>query len=83
MVKKGVPFRTAHEIIGALVLSCIERGVAIDDLTLEELRAFSGAFDADVFEAISLAACVEGRRLPGGPAPEAVTRHIEYLEKIY
>ncbi len=83
LVKKGVPFRTAHEIIGALVLSCIERGAAIEDLTLEELRAFSKEFDEDVFEAISLDACVAERKLAGGPAPGAVMEHIGYLEKLY
>ncbi len=83
LVKKGVPFRTAHEIVGALVLSCIERSIAIEDLSLEELREFSDAFDEDVFEAISLEACVAGRKLPGGPAPEAVLTHIGYLEGLY
>ncbi len=83
LVKKGVPFRTAHEIIGALVLGCIERGAAIEDLTLEELQEFSKEFDEDIFEAISLDTCVAGRKLTGGPAPETVARHIEYLAELY
>ncbi|MEL7608164.1 MAG: argininosuccinate lyase [Bacillota bacterium] len=77
LVKKGLPFRTAHEIIGRMVLSCIRDGVSLEELTLEELKRFSPAFDADVFDAISLKACVEGRKLPGGPAPEAVSTAIE------
>ena len=83
LVKKGVPFRTAHEIIGALVLSCIERGVSIEDLTTAELRGFSKEFDEDVFGAISLDTCIAGRKLTGGPAPETVARHIEYLDNMY
>ena len=83
LVKRSVPFRTAHEIIGALVLGCIERGAAIEDLTLEELQEFSKEFSEDIFEAISLDTCVAGRKLTGGPAPETVARHIEYLSKLY
>ncbi len=76
LVKKGIPFRTAHEIIGTLVFSCLEQGKALADLSLPELQAVSPAFEADVFDAISLSACVEGRNLPGGPAPAAVEAHI-------
>ncbi len=83
LVKKGAPFRTAHEIIGSLVLSCIKRGVAIEELSLDELREFSPLFAEDVFGAISLNTCVAERKLPGGPAPEAVLRHIEYIGKLY
>jgi argininosuccinate lyase len=77
LVKKGVPFRTAHEIIGKLVFACLGQGKAIADLSLSELQAISPAFEEDVFENISLLACVEGRSLPGGPAPAAVEAHIE------
>ncbi len=77
LVKKGMPFRTAHEVIGALVLRCIHEGKAIADLTLAELKKISPLFDEDVYEAVRLETCVEGRALPGGPAPEAVKKHIE------
>ncbi|MDL2258332.1 argininosuccinate lyase [Eubacteriales bacterium OttesenSCG-928-K08] len=77
LVKKGVPFRTAHEIVGKLVFFCLENGLAISGLTLEQLKEISPVFEADVFEAVSLEACVEGRKLPGGPSPEAVRAHIE------
>ena len=77
LVKKGVPFRTAHEVIGKLVFACLKEGKALADLTLPELRAVSPVFEADVYNAISLSACVEGRNLPGGPAPEAVLAHTE------
>ncbi len=72
LVKKGIPFRSAHEIIGKMVLYCINNGRAIDELTMEEFKSFSPKIDEDVYTEISLERCVSGRSLPGGPAPEAV-----------
>ncbi|HWR22198.1 MAG TPA: argininosuccinate lyase, partial [Feifaniaceae bacterium] len=80
LVKKGVPFRTAHEVVGKLVFTCLEAGKAIEDLSLEELQSVSPYFGADVFENISLDACVQGRSLPGGPAVSAVEAHIDESE---
>ena len=77
LVKKGVPFRDAHAVSGRLVAHCLEKGCALDDLPLEELRQFSPAFDQDVYAAISLSACVSARSLTGGPAPDRVNRAIE------
>ena len=77
LVKKGTPFRTAHEITGRLVLTCLERGIGIEDLRLAELKELGGDFiEEDVYDAISLKTCVEGRDLPGGPAPDAVKADI-------
>ncbi len=81
LVRKGVPFRTAHETVGKLVLACLEEGKAIADLSLFELKAVSPFFEEDVFDCISLIACVEGRSLSGGPAPVAVLSHIEESEQ--
>ncbi len=81
LVKKGMPFRTAHEVIGALVLACIQQHKAISDLTLQQLQEFSPAFEEDVFQAVSLETCVDGRALPGGPAPQAVLNHIAQSEE--
>lgn len=53
LVKKGVPFREAHGIVGQLVLMCIEKNIALDDLSLEEYKAVSPVFDEDIYEAIS------------------------------
>ncbi len=72
LVKRGVPFRDAHAVAGHLVAHCLEKGCALDDLSLEELRAFSPAFDGDVYQDISLQSCVAARSLTGGPAPERV-----------
>ena len=76
LVKKGMPFRSAHAVIGALVLDCIKHNKALEDLTLEELRQYSGLFGEDVYAAVSLETCVDDRNLPGGPAPEATKAHI-------
>ena len=77
LVKKGLPFRDAHEVLGKLVLHCIGENKALLDLPLEELRAFSPLFDEDVYTALSMETCVNARRLPGGPAPDMVQRTID------
>ena len=85
LVKRGVPFRDAHAVSGRLVAHCLEKGCALDDLPLEELRSFTPAFEQDVYEAISLQSCVAARNLIGGPAPERVENAIrsgrEWLKK--
>ena len=77
MVRKGVPFRDAYGIVGRLVRHCIENGRTLETLTLEEYRQFSPVFDADVYPAIDLLACVSLRDIPGGPAPGRVRETIE------
>ena len=72
LVRHGLAFRDAHEVVGRLVAYCVKENKALLDLPLETLQTFSPAFEADVFEAISPQACVALRNLPGGPAPEAV-----------
>ena len=67
LVNHGVPFRDAHGIIGQIVLHCIERGIAIDDMSLEELQGFSDKFDVDIYEAISMETCVNKRLTVGAP----------------
>ena len=82
LVKKGVPFRDAHGIIGQLVLYCIDKKCAIDDLSIEELKKFSEAFDEDVYNEISLTTCVDKRLTIGAPSRESMTKVIE-IEKDY
>ena len=82
LVKKGIPFRDAHGIIGKLVLYCIERHASIDELSLEELKAISDVFDSDIYEAISLKTCVEKRLTIGAPGPDAM-RQVISVEKKY
>ncbi|MDR3120168.1 MAG: argininosuccinate lyase [Clostridiales bacterium] len=76
LVKKGLPFRDAHEVTGRLVLHCIGEGLAIEDLSLAALREFSGVVGEDVYDAISLEACLAARNGVGGPAKEAVEAAI-------
>lgn len=81
LVKKGLPFRDAHSVVGKLVTKCLELGCAIDELSLEQLQAFSPAFDTDVYDAIALQTCVSARCLTGGPAPSCVLTAVENGEK--
>ena len=81
LTKKGVPFRDAHRVVGELVNYCIKADAALMDLSLEELKSFHPAFEQDVFEAMSLKTCVEGRSIPGGPAPAAVQASIDEARK--
>ncbi len=81
LVKKGVPFRDAHGIIGSLVLYCIEHGKAIEDCDLSELKAISDVFEDDIYEAISLKTCVEKRTTKGGPAPESMKAAIKWYKE--
>jgi len=76
LVKKGVPFRDAHGIIGRLVLYCIEKKTSIDALSLEELKAIDDHFDEDIYDAISLETCVEARNTIGAPGPAAMKQVI-------
>lgn len=76
LVKKGVAFRDAHKVVGELVAHCLNEDKALLDLSLEELKQFHPAFEQDVFDDLSMKACVEKRRIPGAPAPEMVERAI-------
>lgn len=86
LVNHGVAFRDAHGIIGQLVLYCIDKGIAIDDMSLEEFKAISPVFEADIYGAVSLKSCVEKRNTIGGPGKAAMAQVIalneEYLKSI-
>lgn len=85
LVNHGVPFRDAHGIVGQLVLYCIDRGIALDDMSLSEFQAVSPVFEEDIYQAISMKTCVERRTTVGAPGPEAMKQAIqmcrERLEK--
>ncbi|MBQ1604134.1 MAG: argininosuccinate lyase, partial [Lachnospiraceae bacterium] len=81
LVNHGVPFRDAHSIIGQVVLYCIDKGIAIDDMTLEELQAISPVFEEDIYEAISMDTCVNKRLTVGAPGKEAMEKSIESYKK--
>ena len=82
LVKHGVPFRDAHGIIGKIVLYCIERGIAIDDMSLDELKAICPVFEEDIYEEISMETCVNNRLTIGAPGQAAMEKVIE-AEKAY
>ncbi len=81
LVNHGVPFRDAHGIVGQLVLFCIDRGIALDDMTLEEFQAISPVFEEDIYEAISMKTCVKKRMTIGAPGQEAMKQVIEIYKK--
>ena len=81
LVNHGVPFRDAHGIVGQLVLMCIEKNCALDDLSLEEFKSISPVFEEDVYEAISMKTCVQNRVTIGAPGPDAMKQVIEIYEK--
>lgn len=80
LVKKGMPFRDAYKITGTLVAECIEKGLTLETLPLEEYAKMTELFTEDVYEAISLDTCVRERKSYGGPSPDAVTQQIKNAE---
>ena len=76
LTKKGVPFRDAYKLTGSMVAHCIETGKTLEELTLEEFKSFSPIFENDIFEAIDLINCCEGRRSQGGPSKASVKAQI-------
>lgn len=85
LVNKGVAFRDAHGIVGQLVLYCIDKNIALDDMSLDEFKQISPVFEDDVYEAISMTTCVNKRNTIGAPGIEAMKQVIklndEYLKK--
>ncbi len=77
LVRKGLEFRKAHEVIGKIVVYAINQGRELNDLTLDECRQFSPLFDQDLFEAISLGSCLAGKKQLGGTAPEQVQHELQ------
>ena len=82
LVNHGVPFRDAHGIVGQLVLYCIDKNIALDDMSLEEYKAISPVFEEDSYEAISMKTCVEMRNTIGAPGKSAMEQAIA-LEEAY
>ncbi len=80
LVKNGMPFRDAHGVVGRLVLTCIEKNCAIDDLSLEELQEISPVFKEDIYEAISMETCVNTRLTIGAPSKTSMEKVISIYE---
>ncbi len=85
LVNHGVPFRDAHKIVGQLVLICIEKGISLDNLSLEEYKKISPVFEEDIYDAISLKTCVSKRETVGAPGPSVMKETLKiyrrYLEE--
>ena len=82
LVKKGMPFREAYMIVGKLVNMCIKAGETLDTLPLKDFRSVSPVFDTDVYQALELNTCVNGRKVYGGPAKEAVQKQIDNIKEF-
>jgi argininosuccinate lyase len=83
LVRKGMPFRDAHEIVGKMVRRNEEEGRRLEDLGLDEMQKFSGLFDKDVKKWLSLEASVRRRNIIGGTAPAQVKKQLKRLKKLY
>jgi argininosuccinate lyase len=81
LVNHGVPFRDAHGIVGQLVLFCIDKGISLDDMRLEDYKKISPVFEEDIYEAISLKTCVEKRMTLGAPGQEAMKKVVAIYKK--
>ncbi|HIZ81848.1 MAG TPA: argininosuccinate lyase [Candidatus Mediterraneibacter pullistercoris] len=81
LVNHGVPFRDAHGIVGQLVLYCIDKGIALDDMSLEEFQAISPVFEEDIYDAISMKTCVDMRNTIGAPGKAAMEKVIRAEEE--
>jgi argininosuccinate lyase len=77
LVKNGLPFRDAYKVSGRLIAYCIDNDKTLETLTLDEYRQFSPIFDEGVYEAVDLMNCVNGRKVTGGPASEAVRKQLD------
>lgn len=82
LVRKGIPFREAHHVVGSTVNYCIKHDKKLNELSLEEFRDFHPSIEEDIYQDITLEACVSARISYGGTAPQAVLAQIERAESI-
>ena len=82
LVKKGMPFREAYMVVGRLVNTCIKSGETLDTLSLKDFKSVSAMFDADVYKALELNTCVNGRQVYGGPAQSSVQIQIDNIKNF-
>ena len=86
LVGKGVAFRDAHGIVGRIVLECIDKKIAIDDMSLDELKAICPAFEEDIYDAISMETCVSKRLTKGACSKtsmeEAIAGYESFIKSV-
>ena len=80
LTKKGLPFRTAYKTVGEIVAYCIEKGYVLDNMPLAEYQKFNKMFEDDLFDEISLEACVQKRISSGGTGPDSVEAQIKFVK---
>ncbi|MEO2083492.1 MAG: argininosuccinate lyase, partial [Desulfurobacteriaceae bacterium] len=81
LAKKGIPFRDAHRIVGEIVAYCLDKGKELEELSLEELKQFSDAFEEDVLSLMSVEGSINSRNIIGGTATEQVKAEIERIKE--
>jgi len=81
LVYKGLPFRDAYKATGMLVAACIDKGLTLETLPIEEYKAVCDLFEEDVYVAIDLDECVKKRTVKGGSSPECVMNEVKALKK--
>ena len=81
LTKKGMPFRDAYKCTGTMVAACIAADKTLEELTLEEFKQYSDLFEEDVYQAIDLTTCCEGRTSYGGPTKASVLQQIELVRE--
>ena len=81
LVKKGMPFRSAYKISGALVAYCIQQNTVLEDLSMATYREYSELFEEDLYPAIDLMNCVQKRISEGGTSVESVEKQIQYVKE--
>ncbi|MFQ3611791.1 MAG: argininosuccinate lyase, partial [Fimbriimonadales bacterium] len=82
LVRKGLPFREAHHIVGQIVRDCIQQGIGLESLTQEALRRHSPLFEDDALQVVQPEQAVRAKQVIGGTAPEAVEAQIQHARKV-
>ena len=82
LVKKGLPFRTAYKNVGEIVAFCIEHGLVLENMPLNDYKKFNDLFDNDLYDEISLETCVNKRISAGSTGPQSVKKQIEYITEF-
>ena len=82
LVKKGMPFRDAYKITGVLVAKCIQNDTVLEELDIKEYKKVCDLFDDDIYNAVNLINCLNGRKVAGGPAPEQVENQLKVISQI-
>ncbi len=80
LVSKGIPFRDCHEIIGKIVLYCINKGIAIEDMSMDEFKSFSPEFDEDIYEKIDIRNCIKAKKSKGSTSFDSVREQLEAIK---